>query len=64
MNKKVINGIRQYYQLPREITNKQITKNLKGSFGEAIAGLGIVKENLVKAFRDTMPRIFRKCFKI
>jgi hypothetical protein len=60
MNKKEINGIRQYYQIPNKVTNKQIAKNLKGSF----VNLDIAKKNLVKAFKEAMPRILKKYFLI
>lgn len=63
MNKKIIDGVRQYYQLPNEVTDKQIAKNLKGSFGESIVILNIAKENLIKAFGEAMPRVLKKCFK-
>lgn len=59
MNKKIIDGIRQYYQLPNEITDKQIAKDLKGSFGESIMLLNVAKENLIKACGEEMPRVLK-----
>lgn len=59
MNKKIIDRIRQYYQLPNEITDKQIAKDLKGSFGESIMLLNAAKENLIKAYGEGMPRVLK-----
>ncbi len=52
MNKKIIDGIRQYYQLPNEVTDKQIAENLKDSFGAVAVNLDIAKKNLMKAFGE------------
>lgn len=57
MNNQVVDGIRQYYQLPNEITDEQIIKELRGSLGETIVNLNISQKNLIKAFGEAMPRI-------
>lgn len=63
MDKKAINGVRQYYQLPENITDDQIAKNLKHSLGEAVVNLDIAKKNLATALKETMPKIYKKLFK-
>ena len=64
MNKKTINGVRKYYELPESISDEQIKKDLKGSIGEASVNIEIAKQNLIKAFSVAMPNIikkFKKC---
>lgn len=63
MNKKTIDGVREYYKLPDNVTNEQIAKACKGSLGEAVVNIGIVKQELIKAFGREMPKIFNKYFK-
>ena len=61
MNKKTIDGIRQYYRLPTEISDDQIKQKLKNSFGEAIANLNIAKNNLIQACQQHFNnKIFEK----
>ena len=62
MEKRLIDGIREYYNLPDDVTDEQIKKDLKGSFGEACVNLGHAKEDLKKAFGEAMPKVFQKYF--
>ncbi|RLG17036.1 hypothetical protein DRN75_04205 [Nanoarchaeota archaeon] len=52
MDKKMIDRVRQYYQLPAEVADEQISKKLGSSFGKAMASLDIAKGNLVDAFKE------------
>jgi len=64
MNKKTIDGIRGYYDLPDSVTNEQIETDLKSSFGEAVVSLNIATKDFKKAFGEAMPKVFKKYFKI
>lgn len=51
MKQKIINGIRTYYQLPKQVTDEYIRDNFKGSLGEACVNINIAKESALEAFR-------------
>jgi len=63
MNKQTISGIRNYYKLPNDVTDKQIEKNLKGSFGETAVNLDMAIQRLKQSFGESIPKIFKKYFK-
>lgn len=63
MEKKVIDGVREYYQLPFSVTDEQIEKEAKGSFGEACVNFGFAKDDLKKSLWKAIPKVlFRKIF--
>jgi len=60
MNKKTIDGIRKYYQLPYWVTDDQIVLDLKGSLGEICVNIRIAKQKLKKSFIETLPMWIQK----
>jgi len=63
MDKKIIDGVRVYYQLPEDVTDEQISHDLKGSLGEAAVNLSVATEDIKKAFGESMPNVFKKYFR-
>ena len=57
MNKEIIKGIREYYQLPSFVTDEVIEKELKGSLGEAYVSLNIALDQLKKSFINEYRKI-------
>lgn len=55
MNKKMVDGIREYYSLPSSVSDEQISEELSDSFGASVIALGISLENLWQAIKETMP---------
>jgi len=60
MDKKTIDGVREYYKLPEDVTDEQIKKELKGSLGEASVNIGIATQDLKAAFCISISKIFNK----
>lgn len=58
MKKRTIDGVREYYNLPDDFTDEQISKKYKGSFGEFSANVNI----FVEAVKNNMPKILSKFF--
>lgn len=63
MDKKVIDKVRSYYELPSDVTDEQIAKDLKGSLGEAIAKINFANQELKKAFSEGLPKAMQKLFR-
>lgn len=52
MEKKTIDGVRKYYELFDSVSDEQISRDLKGSVGEAVVNLNIALQNMKKAFGE------------
>lgn len=63
MKKDIIDRIRNYYSLPKEVSDEQIAHDLKDSFGAAIVNLNIATEKLQKALIDAIPTKLKKFLK-
>ena len=62
MNKKTIDGIRKYYDIPKSITDRQIKTDLKDSYGAAIVNMNMAISNLKNALREAIPKVFKRYF--
>ena len=63
MNKKTIDGIRKYYELPESVSDEQIETDLKDSFGAAAVTMNMATADFKKAFGEAMPKVFKKYFR-
>lgn len=53
MDKRTIEGIREYYDIPEPFPDEMIEDVFSGSFGEAIVNLTNAKRDFIKALRGT-----------
>jgi len=59
MNKKTINSLRKYYELPKSVTDDEIIKVCRGSLGEARINLHLAVTKLIRCLKKEIFRIVR-----